>query len=258
MRNNYHTHTGRCLHAYGSDEEYVMKAIESGMSELGFSDHGPFPDHDYGLRMQYSELDSYLRTVDVLNNKYRDRIKLFKGLEIEYYPSYNDYYRLLLDEKKLDYLALGAHSFYDRNGEFRNIFFAGSTDEIEDYSANICSAIETGFFTFVAHPDILFINNLPIDQKVRNACTRIIDCAAEHDMILEYNANGYRRERRLYPDGFRYPYPHPFFWEEAAKRNIRVIIGSDCHAPDQVYDESFTYAERKAEELGLNLIDSIF
>ena len=30
MRTNYHTHTTRCLHATGSDEEFVLSAIKGG------------------------------------------------------------------------------------------------------------------------------------------------------------------------------------------------------------------------------------
>ena len=41
MRTNYHTHTTRCLHATGSDEEFVLSAIKGGYQELGFSDHTP-------------------------------------------------------------------------------------------------------------------------------------------------------------------------------------------------------------------------
>ena len=258
MRNNYHTHTNRCLHAYGTDEEYILRACEGGMTELGFSDHGPFPDKDYGLRMQYGQLDEYISSLDRLKEKYKDRLNILKGLEIEYYPAYNDYYRVLLDEKRLDYLALGAHSFIDRNGEFKNIFFADDTDTVLDYAKNVCQAIETGFFRFVAHPDIFFLNDLPVDDNIERACAMMTDCAAEHDMILEYNANGYRRARRMYRDGFRYPYPHEAFWRAAAEKNIRAIIGSDCHAPDQVCDESFIYAEKKALQLGLRLCDCIF
>lgn len=36
MRTNYHTHTTRCLHATGSDEEFVLSAIKGGYQELGF------------------------------------------------------------------------------------------------------------------------------------------------------------------------------------------------------------------------------
>lgn len=36
---NYHTHTYRCMHACGSDEDYVISAIKGGYQVLGFSDH---------------------------------------------------------------------------------------------------------------------------------------------------------------------------------------------------------------------------
>ena len=35
-KNNYHTHTARCYHASGKDEEYVKAAIKAGIKELGF------------------------------------------------------------------------------------------------------------------------------------------------------------------------------------------------------------------------------
>ena len=37
MKTNYHTHTARCMHATGSDEDYVLSAIKGGYQELGFS-----------------------------------------------------------------------------------------------------------------------------------------------------------------------------------------------------------------------------
>lgn len=40
-KNNYHTHTTRCFHAIGKDEEYVKAAIQANIKELGFSDHTP-------------------------------------------------------------------------------------------------------------------------------------------------------------------------------------------------------------------------
>ena len=48
MKTNYHTHTTRCMHATGSDEDYVLSAIKGGYQELGFSDHTPWKYHtDY-------------------------------------------------------------------------------------------------------------------------------------------------------------------------------------------------------------------
>ena len=39
---NYHTHTRRCQHAIDSEEDYILSAIQSGYTELGFSDHTPW------------------------------------------------------------------------------------------------------------------------------------------------------------------------------------------------------------------------
>lgn len=36
---NFHTHTSRCHHAFGNDEEFVRTAIQNGFEVLGFSDH---------------------------------------------------------------------------------------------------------------------------------------------------------------------------------------------------------------------------
>ena len=41
MTENYHTHTARCRHATGTEEEYVLAAIDRGLKILGFSDHTP-------------------------------------------------------------------------------------------------------------------------------------------------------------------------------------------------------------------------
>ena len=43
LKANYHTHTYRCRHAYGSEREYIEAAIRMGIAELGFSDHVPCP-----------------------------------------------------------------------------------------------------------------------------------------------------------------------------------------------------------------------
>ena len=66
MRANYHTHTWRCNHAVGSEEDYVIHAIEQGFDILGFSDHTPqfFRDgYRSGIRMDPEELPNYCRVI---------------------------------------------------------------------------------------------------------------------------------------------------------------------------------------------------
>ena len=64
MKTNYHTHTPRCKHAYGCEEEYIKSAIKAGFKTLGFSDHSPWPDVTdrmvSSIRMDALELEDYI------------------------------------------------------------------------------------------------------------------------------------------------------------------------------------------------------
>ena len=56
---NYHTHTWRCNHAMGLEEDYVKAALDQGLQILGFADHTPyfFPGDYYSTyRMLPEEL----------------------------------------------------------------------------------------------------------------------------------------------------------------------------------------------------------
>ena len=71
-KNNYHTHTTRCYHASGKDEEYVKAAIKAGIKELGFSDHTPWHyDSSFKatMRMPESQLDDYIESIRYLKEK---------------------------------------------------------------------------------------------------------------------------------------------------------------------------------------------
>ena len=80
---NYHSHTKRCGHAIGEDEEYVLAAIANGYTKMGFSDHAPYRNgYAPGERMHKEELDSYIESVKVLQEKYKDQIEYSHWLRI--------------------------------------------------------------------------------------------------------------------------------------------------------------------------------
>ena len=76
---NYHTHTARCRHAFDTDEDYVLRAIEGGIRYMGFSDHAPFifPDgFESHYRILMSEIQDYFNEINRLREKYKDKIEL--------------------------------------------------------------------------------------------------------------------------------------------------------------------------------------
>lgn len=250
---NYHTHTFRCKHAGGTEKDYVLEAIQKGLSKLGMSDHAPYPDDRFGLRMDFCELDDYVNTLKNLKKEYKNDINISIGLEIEYDPNSHQYYEYLLNELKIEYLALGQHLFLDNN-EFINTYFLTDTKQYIDYANSIATALSTGFFKFVAHPDLMFINDLPWDDNCEKACDIIIAAAKKYDVCVEFNANGIRRGLTSYCDGERYPYPHKNFWAKVVSNNLKVIINSDCHSPEQLWDEKMDLAYALADELNLHIV----
>ncbi len=94
----FHVHTSRCGHAENvSDEEYVRAALTVGATGIWFTDHASFPGDPFRSRMKYSELDEYLSSLTKLKYKYSGQIDIHIGLEIEFFPSFDQegYYQKL-------------------------------------------------------------------------------------------------------------------------------------------------------------------
>ena len=108
-KTNFHTHNYRCEHARGTVDDYVQKAIENGYTELGISDHAPVPKYYTKNRMKMEDFEGYLKEIEDAKQKNKDKIKIYKSVEIEYFPEFSSYYREL--QTKLDYLVLGLHAY---------------------------------------------------------------------------------------------------------------------------------------------------
>ncbi|WP_194191344.1 histidinol-phosphatase [Clostridium chrysemydis] len=252
---NFHTHTSRCLHAKGTDEEYVISAIEKGLDVLGFSDHAPYPDNRYGLRMQYNELDDYMNSILNLKKKYKNKISIKLGLEIEYNKKNLNYYKHLLND--FDYLILGQHITVTKDYPFINNFELTSTKDYIAYAKSISDGLDTGLFKMLAHPDLIFLNKLDFDDNALKSINIIIDAAKRNKTILEFNANGIRAGKFDFPDGYRYRYPYRRFWDIAKEQGLKVIVSSDAHSPEQIFDEATVKAYELAKEWDLNLVYSL-
>ena len=145
-----------------------------------------------------------------------------------------------------------------KDKEMKNIYEVKDTLEFIDYANSVVSAMDSGFFRIIAHPDIFFVNDFPWDENSEKACDIIINATLERDFLLEFNANGLRRGLSVFKDGERYPYPHAKFFEKLSKTNIRVVINSDCHNPKQLWDKYMDLAHKMCEDLKINVVDIIF
>ncbi len=253
MKANYHTHTVRCGHALGTDEEYIKAAIAKGLTTLGFSDHTPyyFPDRVHYLddRMHPRELEDYFSSLLSLREKYKDYIDIRIGLETEYYPLLWD--MLLEDYRKypLEYLLLGQHRIGNVHLPPSHSAFARSesAEELRQYADQTIEAMNTGMFTYVAHPDVFYFKGSKDDYEEQ--MSRIVIRANELKLPLEFNLNGIRGRKW---------YPNDDLWRIAARLGAKAVLGCDAHAPDEIaIERELTEAHRRLDKLGIEVLDEI-
>ena len=257
MKANYHTHCYLCGHAEGRVEDYVAEAVNRGLTELGISDHVPYPGDAFDERMTYDKFYGYIEEIDALKAKYKDKIHVLAGVESEYFPDFAPYYERIRND--LDYMILGQHFFRTDNRNIVNCF-VNVTDSLEYviYANSCVEAMKTGLYDCLCHPDLIFLNDIASDKNTRKAIDIIVDAAVKYDFVLELNANGFRRGIRKYADGDRYPYPYAPLWEAVAASKVRTIIGSDCHSPSLLCDYKVAFAKDYADKLGINIISTLF
>lgn len=257
MLKNYHSHTYRCGHAYGTDDEFIQAAIDAGYGVLGFSEHAPWPfkdgyqELDSRQRIKMEELDSYLADMQALQEKYKGQIEMKIGLECEYFPQYFDWLKTV--KHRFDYLLLGVHCA--DHDEHLTHYYARSTkpEQVEEYTRCALAGMESGLFAYIAHPELCLADYPVYDDVCKHMVHSICRKAKELDMPLEYNLYGVDKQGRGRQKGLGYPCK--LFWETAADYGCTAIIGVDAHRPENFNRQRFLDAQDYLGSLGLRLID---
>lgn len=270
-KTNYHTHIYLCKHAIGDINDYAEKAINLGYEELGISDHCPLTDElvrkIYSRRMTLEQYyQTYLPSLEENKLRYKDQLTILGALEAEYFEEMLDFYPKAL--KDLDYLILGQH-YFKYNNRFISVYSQLSSEMVRTYCDTLCKAMDTGYFKIVAHPD-LFCWGYPFwDDFCVEITNRIIESAIKNNVILEINANGIRNCENTFrytthpssknprKEEHHYAYPNYEFFKLVAQSDALVIINDDSHDPEHLYDKYTIQAFEFAEDLGINVINSI-
>lgn len=247
---NYHTHTWRCNHATGQEEAYVQAALKRKFEILGFSDHTPycFPGgYESWFRMMLNQLQDYCNTVLSLRQKYAGQIEIPLGVELEYYPALFPNLLPELQDAGIEYMLLGQHFIGNEINEHYSGNATGDPVILKRYCEQCMDAMQTGLFTYFAHPDLIHFqgDETLYRQQMRRMCREAKSCG----LPLELNMLGKWSGRH---------YPNPVFWESAAEEGCDVILGCDAHAPEHLLK---TDAEHElanlAHGLGLNLLEKV-
>lgn len=240
---NYHTHTRWCNHGTGEIEDYIKVAIEAGLKEIAITEHVPRKDNRDPSRMRWEEFEAYNKELDAAIEKYKSQIKVIKGFECEYYPTDMKQYERFRDVYGYKIFVLGQHTNKARTIDN---FEPKNKEALACYADEVCEGLETGLFTFVAHPDLVLqgYNQGKWDEHCEKVMRQIFATCERLNIPVELNANGLRSRRR---------YPDMDAWKLSKEYNLRYLINSDAHRPEFLYDDAVRELEARAQYLGIEI-----
>ena len=237
---NLHTHS---FYSDGknSPEEMVLAAIENNLDSIGFSSHGPVDEETY-WSIKHTKIEEYIEVINNLKEKYKDKIEIFLGMEMDYIPGkgFTDLSLSLME--RLDYYIGSVHYLSKfNNGAWWTVdyYFDSVLRGIdESFQGNKRKAVETYYETIsemaerfqppiIGHLDLFKINNknnILFDERedwYREAIGKTLDVIMNTSSAIEINtggmARGYVQEQ----------YPSNFVLKMIKERNIPITVNSD-------------------------------
>lgn len=252
---NYHTHNNFC-DGKNTIEEMVQAAIEKGISHLGISSHAYIPNQEIWT-MEEDQIEIYLDEINMVKEKYGDKIHIYKGLEIDFFDGIGWYPPTIPFIEELDYDIGSVHCLYDvKTGEayyiddtreafeegVENIFKGNIQEAVGHYYNSLKKMIVQCSPTIVGHLDIIKKNNSgdyffnEKEQWYKDLVRESLSVIKESRSIVEVNTGGIARygEDLLYPS-------IPIL-EQMYRDGLDITVNGDSHKMEDIdfyYDEVY-------------------
>lgn len=196
-----------------------------------------------------SDAQNYADSIKELREKYKGKIDIKLGFELEYYPRLIDREIEFLKSLDYDYLILGQH-YVDNEYEDYAIYSDSPTKSpavLDKYISQVILAAKSGLFTYIAHPDLINFNG---DNKLYiQKMTYMANELKKLNIPLEFNFLGYTDKRN---------YPNKDFWQIVSEVKNDVVIGLDAHNPNVYNDkENLERAKKYLKSLNITPLDKI-
>lgn len=260
LKTNYHTHTTFC-DGNDSAEIVAQTAIEKGFDILGFSSHSMYPFSEL-CHISPHEHKNYVAEIRNVAEKYKDKIEILCGFEVEYipriaFPRFEKY-----SEFSPDYLIGSVHYVFTDEGYFAvddsaekvragiDKYFSGNAKSaVCEYFSLERQMLRTGDFTFIGHCDLfrkrngvlkLFDEN---ESWYREEIALTAKEIARAGVIAEINTGAIARGAM---DDI---YPSAEMLSLLYENGVPIIINSDAHSAKGL-DCAFSRAETAAKKAG--------
>ena len=180
--NDNHIHAG-IMADNSRAEEFVNTAIKKGLSQIVITDHAPLPQSPLRDRIPNGMTKEYCRRIRELADKYKDKISIKSGIEMDYLPEFEREIEVILNEGDFDIVIGSSHLHI--NGMLDVPLDTLTAQEYVDmcYDNNL-AAVKSGYFDVLAHVDMY---RWVIDRKERFKL-----------LTSDFTINGEKLENLLY------------------------------------------------------------
>ena len=250
---NLHTHTS-FDHGADTPEEIVKKAIEKGFDSIGFSGHAHTYYADNTFSMSPSRTIAYKKDVERLKREYKDKIKIFLGLEFDMYSDTpQDGYDYMIGS--CHYLKMGddfVNVDHDENYYKQMIdkYFDGDGMKLaKEYFRQAAMLPKFANIDILAHFDLITKNIDRADffdynsKQYLSYAVEALETLYKDVKLFEVNTGGIVRGYR------KTPYPLLNIVKEMKRIGFGAVITSDCHNADHL-DSDFDMARDLLREAG--------
>lgn len=252
MITSYHCHT-RWSDGEGEITDFVRRAEEIGLDEVGLSDHYVLtPDRRFmEWAMPVDALDEYVTAVRDASENASIDVRL--GVEADFIPETADELREVLAEYQFDYVIGSVHFLdgfpIDGAGEYwARLTQVERDDIIRGYWVRVRQMAESGIYDFAGHLDLTKKFGYYPSVGVSDVVSDALDALARSGMAAELNTSGWH-----VPAGEEYPSPEII--RGCFERSIPMLVTADAHAPKNL-TRSFDRAYALLREIGFRELSS--
>jgi histidinol-phosphatase (PHP family) len=234
---DYHVHT-HWSDGEGEPAEWIERALELGLREIGFSDHLVPPSVGvagaYGVPLD--RVGEYVDEVHAAAARY-PQIRVLVSVEADYLPGREPELAETLGAFPFDYVIGSVHFVGDFDFADETRAYDPRWDDVDavfrGYYEATRLAAECGLFDIMAHVGYVGLWGHSPGPGVAASEAAALQAIADTGMVLEINTGG-----PLDPLGSLYPSPSQL--ERARRLGIRVTLSSDAHS---IADLGMLYAD---------------
>jgi histidinol-phosphatase (PHP family) len=212
-------------------EQYVQAAVAKGIDAICFLDHLTFQEAGRMNAMLPREVPMYVDAARRLARRYRERIAVRVGLEVDFSPRHVDRCIDILNTFDFDVVGSSIH-FIDGEDVVsrRSAWSRGELDTEAVYAAYhsvLESMLDYDYFDMICHLDLPKKFNRRPSLSASDSWGEILGKIGRKNLAVELNTSGFDYAAAE-------AFPSPELLAQCARLQIPVVTGSDAHAPDAV------------------------